>query len=178
MFFGIVVSALAGICAAAEPADSRKTAVELNLPDAEIVAAFRRAATQNVLAAVNPKVFDGYWSVCADGKGYGYGCTYPSLDGHQMTDALLFLGQADVVKANWAYVRKFQRPGGELPIAILPESAGKLIGPVPTQSRVDANGGLYRHWVPGDPLRAGRSDVYPKRGRHLSVHARSSVAAP
>ena len=63
-----------------------------------------------MLAAVNPKVFFGYFSVCADGKGYGYGNTYPSLDGHQMTDALLWLGQVDVAKANWNYVRKFQRP--------------------------------------------------------------------
>src|SRR5208283_3235674 len=75
-----------------------------NLPDRLIVEAYRRAATQNVLAAVNPKVFPGYWSVCADGVGFGYGNTYPSLDGHQMTDALLFLGQYDVVKANWDYV--------------------------------------------------------------------------
>ncbi len=146
--------------ARAAPAEAPKIAATLNLPDAEIVAAFQRAATQNVLAAVNPKVFDGYWSVCADGKGYGYGCIYPSLDGHQMTDALLFLGQVGVVKANWAYVRKFQRPGGELPIAILPKLAGKVIGPRPTQSPVDANGGLYRHWVPGDPLRALAGPTY------------------
>lgn len=66
--------------------------------------AYERAAVQNVLAAVNPRVFPGYWSVCADGQGFGYGNTYPSLDGHQMTDALLWLSQVEVVKANWDYV--------------------------------------------------------------------------
>jgi hypothetical protein len=160
MCFCAAILSIVAACAAAAPAESQQTAVTLDLPDAEIVAAFQQAATRNVLAAINPKVFDGYWSVCADGKGYGYGCTYPSLDGHQMTDALLFLGQVGVVKANWAYVRRFQRPGGELPMAILPAMAGKLISPPPTQARVDANGGLYRHWVPGDPLRALAGPTY------------------
>ena len=92
--------------------------------------------------------------------GFGYGNTYPSLDGHQMTDALLFLDQVEVVKANWAYVRKFQRPSGQLPLAILPANAGTTLGPRANQSTVDANGGLYRHWVPGDPLRALSSPTY------------------
>jgi hypothetical protein len=124
----------------------------LDLPDQEIVLAYQRAATQNVLAAVNPKVFFGYFSVCADGIGFGYGNTYPSLDGHQMSDALLRLGQVDVVKANWDYVRKFQRPNGQLPLAIFPAQAG--------QANVDANGGLYAHWVPGNPLRALAGPTY------------------
>ena len=67
----------------------RPSGVSLELPDQEIMQAYERAAVQNVLAAVNPKVFYGYWSVCADGQGFGYRYTYPSLDGHQMTDALL-----------------------------------------------------------------------------------------
>ena len=28
-------------------------------------------------------------TVCADGRGFGYGNSYPSLDGHQLTDALI-----------------------------------------------------------------------------------------
>lgn len=129
------------------------------IPDAEIGVAYERAAVQNVLAAVNPKVFAGYWSVCADGQGFGYGNTYPSLDGHQMTDALLWLGQADVVKANWDYVRSFQRPNGELPLAIFPSNAGKQAAPgqLPTDQN---NGGLYQHWVPGNPLAALADPTY------------------
>jgi hypothetical protein len=50
----------------------------IDLPDTELVAAYDSAAAKNVLAAVNPKVFPGYWSVCADGKGFGYGNSYPS----------------------------------------------------------------------------------------------------
>jgi len=130
------------------------------LPDPLLVEAYERAAVQNVLAAVNPLVFHGYFSVCADGQGFGYGCSYPSLDGHQMTDALLWLGQVDTVKANFAYVRTFQRPNGQLPLAILPPSAGQLIGPVGSQSPVDPNGGLYAHWVRGDPLRALAGPTY------------------
>ena len=103
-----------------------------------------------MLAAVNPKVFDGYWCVCADGQGFGYGNTYPSLDGNQMTDALLFLGRVEVVKANWDYVRKFQRPNGKLPIAIFPARAGQVIGLRNMQSKIDANGAALR------PLGAGR----------------------
>lgn len=126
----------------------------INVPDQLIVEAYEKAASQNVLAAVNPKVFFGYFSVCADGIGFGYGFTYPSLDGHQMSDALLWLGQMDVVKANWDYVKKYQKNNGELPIAIFPEWKGKLIGPEGYQAKVDSNGGLYKHWVPGNPLRS------------------------
>lgn len=124
------------------------------LPDALLAEAYARAATQNVLAAVDASIFPGYWSVCADGQGFGYGNTFPSLDGHQMADALLWLGQLDVVRANWDYVRGFQRPDGQLPLAILPGLAGQEIGDEGAKSRLEPNGGLYRHWVPGDPLRA------------------------
>jgi GNAT superfamily N-acetyltransferase len=130
------------------------------LPDPLIAEAYQKAAELNVLAAVNPKVFPGYFSVCADGHGFGYGNTYPSLDGHQMSDALLWLGQPDVVKANWNYVKSFQHPDGRLPLAILPASAGKNIGPAGYPGVVDSNGGLYTHWVPGDPLAALASPTY------------------
>lgn len=130
------------------------SASTLDLPDAAIVSACSRAATQNVLAAVDPGVFSGYWSVCADRQGFGRGNTYPSLDGHQMSDALLWLGQGEVVKANWDYVRSFQKPNGRLPLAILP-GAKEVYG-----QPVEPNGGFYTHWVPGDPLRALGSTTY------------------
>jgi hypothetical protein len=130
------------------------------LPDDLLGEAYAKAAAQNVLAAVNPRVFPGYWSVCADGRGFGYGNTYPSLDGHQMTDALLWLGQVDTVRQNWDYVRRFQRDDGSLPLAILPASAGKDIGPKGYPGIVAENGGLYRHWVPGNPLAALAGPTY------------------
>jgi len=106
-----------------------------------------------VLAAVNSKVFPGYWSVCADGQGFGYGNTYPSLDGHQMTDALLWLGQVDVVKANWDYVlgSSARRFAAARHPAVHGREARRGWEALST---VDANGGLYTHWVPGNPLRA------------------------
>lgn len=131
-----------------------------DLPDTEIVSAYEQAAVRNVLAAVNDAVFPGYWSVCADGQGFGFGNTYPSLDGHQMADALLWLGQTGTVRANWEYVRSFQRPNGLLPLAILPSMAGKPVGDGEAMATVDANGGLYQHWVPGNPLAALAGPTY------------------
>jgi hypothetical protein len=148
------------ICAALSPAESRAGVPVLNIPDVGISTAFQRAATQNVLPAVNPNVFPGYWSVCADGIGYGYGYTYPSLDGHQMTDALLALGQITTVKQNFAYVKTFEKPNGLLPLAIFPDQKGQLIGSMGYYAQVDANGGLYTHWIPGNPLGATGSTTY------------------
>jgi hypothetical protein len=137
-----------------------QTSFNIDVPDRLVSEAYEKAAVQNVLAAVNPKIFYGYFSVCADGIGFGYGYTYPSLDGHQMSDALLWLGQLDVVKANWEYVKKFQKSNGELPIGIFPDMPGKIFGPPGFQSQVDSNGGLYKHWVPGQPLRALAGTTY------------------
>ncbi|MBM4088034.1 MAG: hypothetical protein FJ276_01190 [Planctomycetes bacterium] len=131
-----------------------------DLPDESLVETYRRAAIDNVLKAVNPRVFPGYFSVCADGQGFGYGNSYPSLDGHQMTDALLWLGQFDVARQNWDFVRSFQQADGRLPLAILPSLAGQEIGSAESKAVVAANGGLYEHWVPGNPLAALASPTY------------------
>src|ERR1019366_7885559 len=76
------------LMAAATAAGKRRNAPLL--PDRLICDAYEKAAEQNIMAAVNPRIFPGYFSVCADGRGFGYGNTYPSLDGHQLTDALLW----------------------------------------------------------------------------------------
>ena len=116
----------------------------IDLPDTSLARTYERAAVQNVLAAVNPQVFFGYFSVCADGHGFGYGNTYPSLDGHQLSDALLWLGQVGVVEANWQYVRSFQRDDGLLPIAIFPALPGKDIGPKGYPGIISPNGATVR----------------------------------
>ncbi|MBI5282409.1 MAG: hypothetical protein HY858_12060 [Candidatus Solibacter usitatus] len=134
--------------------------VEPDLPDPLLAEAYQQAARRNVLASVNPAVFPGYFSVCADGRGFGYGNTYPSLDGHQLTDALLRLGQTETALLNFDYVRRFQRPDGSLPIAVLPAEAGKTIGPAGYTATVDPNGGLYTHWVPANPLAALAAPTY------------------
>jgi len=142
------------------PLSASAQSPEIDIPDTLLAATFRHAAVQNVLAAVNPGVFFGYFSVCADGHGFGYGYTYPSLDGHQMSDALLWLNRADVVRANWDYVKSFQRGDGLLPLAIFPGMGGKDIGPKGYPGIVAPNGGLYVHWVPGNPLEALASPTY------------------
>ncbi|MHB0957059.1 MAG: hypothetical protein ACYC0X_14065 [Pirellulaceae bacterium] len=141
-----------------------------DLPAQELVETYRRAAADNVLAAVNPRVFPGYFSVCADGQGFGYGNSYPSLDGHQMSAALLWLGQLEVVRQNWDYVRSFQQPNGRLPLAILPSLAGQKIGPAHAQGTVDLNGGLYEHWVPGNPLAALASPTFVQNADAIYRH--------
>jgi len=163
--FLIIVFLMAVVChfaGAAQDKDAKQLSYGIwpSLPDPDIFLCYKEAAGRNVIAAVNPRVFFGYWSVCADGQGFGYGYTYPSLDGHQMTDALLWLGRVDVVKANWDYVRTFQRPDGSLPIAILPNLAGKQAGEGDHLAPVAANGGLYAHWVPGNPLQALADPTY------------------
>jgi hypothetical protein len=120
------------------------------LPDAGIAEAYEKACVQNVLAAVDDSVFPGYFSVCADRNGFGRGYSYPSLDGHQLTDALLMLGRAETARRNFAYVRTFQKPDGRLPLAILPG-----VKDVSGQA-VDPNGGLYTHWVQTSTRRARR----------------------
>jgi len=69
--WGLVVMLLGLLSQASLLAEPVTTWPEM--PDPEIATAYQRAAVQNVLAAVNPKVFPGYWSVCADGQGFGYG---------------------------------------------------------------------------------------------------------
>jgi hypothetical protein len=157
--FGLVVLSLVLASHVSLAAPAALSVPRPEIPDAEVAAAYERAAVQNVLAAVNPKVFSGYWSVCADGRGFGYGNTYPSLDGHQMTDALLWLGKVEVVKANWDYVRSFQRPSGLLPLAIFPAHAAKGTD-ASTRASDPNNGGLYQHWVPGNPLAALADPTY------------------
>ena len=49
-----------------------------------------------------------------------------------------------MVEANWDYVRKFQKPNGQLPFAIWP----------------DQNKLWFVHHVPGDPLRALSGPTY------------------
>ncbi len=132
----------------------------IDIPDGLIAEAYEKAALQNVLACVNDSVFPGYFSVCADGRSFGYGYTYPSIDGHQLTDALLMLDQLETVLLNWDYVRSFQRPDGQLPLAIFPDRKGGIIGARGFNAPVDSNGGFYRHWVPNDPLRAASSTTY------------------
>jgi hypothetical protein len=151
---------MTGLCALIGFRTANAQISRIDLPDRDLVEAYDSAAVKNVIASLNPAVFLGYWSVCADGKGFGFGNSYPSLDGHQLADALLWLNKENEVRSNWAYVRSFQRDDGLLPLAILPSLAGKMIGPEGTQAPVSANGGLYRHWVPGNPLEALASITY------------------
>jgi hypothetical protein len=123
------------------------------LNDPMLIDAYHFAVEQNILASLNPDVFFGYFSVCASGGGHGTNTTYPGLDWGQTAEALLWLGRFAEVLASWQYVRTFLREDGLLPFAILPNLAGQTV-PVyeKYQLNVSANGGLYVHWMPGNPL--------------------------
>ena len=49
-----------------------------DLPDGQIVEAYEKAARQNVLAAVNPKVFFGYFSVAPTARGLAMAIPIPA----------------------------------------------------------------------------------------------------
>ena len=125
----------------------------------ELAEAYRQSADKSVLAALNPKIFFGYFSVCADpSQGHGFNTTFPGLDWGQSAEALLWLGRRAEVLASWAYVKTFLREDGLLPFAIVPDQAGtttQMALPKHTQTypfTVAANGGAYCHWFPGNPL--------------------------
>jgi len=78
---GIALLAMLEVVNVAVAGETMATPGRVNLPDKEIARAYDRAARQNVLAAVNHKIFFGYWSVCADGKGFGYGNHFATCSG-------------------------------------------------------------------------------------------------
>ncbi|MDD5705646.1 MAG: hypothetical protein PHR35_06955 [Kiritimatiellae bacterium] len=120
----------------------------------ELEEAYRQAAEKSVLAALNPKVFFGYFSVTADGVGHGNDTTFPGLDWGQSADALLWLGRTAEVLASWDYVKGMQRDDGLLPFAIIPRLAGKTAAMAENCTlTADARGAVYAHWVPCNPLR-------------------------
>ena len=128
----------------------------MQIPDQlppDITEAYQAAAEKNVLAALNPKIFFGYFSVCADGKGHGGNTTFPGLDWGQSAEALLWLGRKAEVLASWEYVKKFQREDGLLPFAIIPDIAGKTIEIFGYPMTATAGGAAFTHWAPGNPLR-------------------------
>jgi hypothetical protein len=125
----------------------------------ELAEAYRQCADKNILAALNPKIFFGYFSVCADpSQGHGHDTTFPGLDWGQSAEALLWLGRTAEVLASWEYVKPFLREDGLLPFAIVPSQAGTTVQmalPKKTETypfTVAANGGAYCHWFPGNPL--------------------------
>ncbi|HND63003.1 MAG TPA: hypothetical protein PLB90_16110 [Opitutaceae bacterium] len=125
----------------------------------ELAEAYRECADRNVLAALNPKIFFGYFSVCADpSQGHGHDTTFPGLDWGQSAEALLWLGRRAEVLASWDYVKTFLREDGLLPFAIVPGQAGTTVQmklPQKDESypfTVEKNGGAYCHWFPGNPL--------------------------
>ena len=85
----VILAFLQGICSLSDSQTSNQSAAkpdsgkikvwQIDLPDSLIVEAYKKASTQNVPAAVNPNVFPGYFSVCADGKGFYASLHHPCI---------------------------------------------------------------------------------------------------
>jgi hypothetical protein len=123
-----------------------------DIPDPLLAEAYDKSASLNILRSVNHEIFHGYFSVCADGVGHGKNNTFPGLDWGQSAEALLWLGQDDVVRASWEYVKSFQREDGLIPFAIIPDQAGKTVPVLNYPLKVEDRGAVYVHWEPGNAL--------------------------
>ena len=89
--------------------------------------AYQQTAENNVLAALNPKIYFGFFSVCADGVDHGRDNTFPGLDWGQSAEALLWLGRKAEVLASWDFVKTHQREGWLVPFAIFLEMKSKTV---------------------------------------------------
>ncbi|HBG28943.1 MAG: hypothetical protein A2Y10_03555 [Planctomycetes bacterium GWF2_41_51] len=120
---------------------------EVYLPDSLLTEAYVQSARNNVMAAEKPQFYEGFFSVCVDGKYHGGndGITFPGLDWGQIMEALLWLGQNKKVLASWNYVKQYVRSDGKVPFVISPLDAGR--------GQFEKNGALFEHWCPGNPLR-------------------------
>ena len=93
----------------------------------DLAEAYQQAAEKNVLAALNPKLYFGFFSVCADGAGHGPDNTFPGLDWGQSAEALLWLGRKAEVLASWDFVKTHQREDWLVPFAIFLEMKSKPV---------------------------------------------------
>jgi len=119
---------------------------DIDLPDPFLREAYVQSVRHNVMAAEKPQFYEGYFSVCVDGKYHGGddGITFPGLDWGQILEALLWLGQFPKVLAAWNYVKQFVRDDGKVPFVISPRDAGR--------GQYEKNGARFEHWCPGNPL--------------------------
>lgn len=144
-----------------------------------VAEAYGAAAEKNILAALNPQVYFGFCSVCADGVGHGGDNTFPGLDWGQTAEALLWLGRGAEVRASWEYVKQFQRADGLLPFAILPSAAGQTTlasGKYPLV--IADNGAVFTHWVPGNPLRTLANVTFLLLGEAIHEHTGDAAWLP
>ncbi|MCC6579575.1 MAG: hypothetical protein IT440_03980 [Phycisphaeraceae bacterium] len=147
-----------------------------NLPDPLIAEAYEQAIRRNVLPALDPRIFFGYFSVCADHRGHGANTTYPGLDWGQSCDALLWLGRTAEVLASWNYVRAFQRGDGLVPFAILPDYAGKTLdASAGCKLTVESNGAVFLHWVPNNPLGVLANVTFLRAAEAIYRHTQDSA---
>src|SRR4051812_30750816 len=64
--------------------------------------------------------YPGHFTVTVDGRHFGSSTTWPGLDSWEMAGAYLLLGEHQLVRDYFAFVRGGQRGDGNIPMAILP----------------------------------------------------------
>jgi hypothetical protein len=145
------------------------------IKDAEIRAGLEAAIAKNLIPAATERHYPGYFTITADGGGYGSDTTWPGLDSWQMAGAYLLLGRTRLVLDYFEFVRASQRKDGNIPFAIFNDSTrpgGCLRGlkypddlftyQPPKREGVPASSqetrawiGLFEHWqTKGYPLGA------------------------
>ncbi|HNX15201.1 MAG TPA: hypothetical protein PK854_10225 [Oscillospiraceae bacterium] len=148
--------------------------------DPEIRAGVRAAIEKNLIPACHERAYPGHFSICADGKSYGEYATWPRFISWQMVGAYLLLGMKQIALGYFDFVEKSQREDGAVPFIIAraedhisPESrwtyARGMRWPedIFTYTPKDKNYkpeqyiGLFRHWMPQNPLSMQGTITYP-----------------
>jgi hypothetical protein len=97
-------------------------AVVRAIEDAEIRAGVEAAIAKNLIPAATEQHYPGYFTITADGSGYGGDTTWPGLDSWQMAGAYLLLGRTRLVLDYFEFVRASQRKDGNIPFGIFNDS--------------------------------------------------------
>ena len=115
------------------------------------------AIERTLLPAMSHAAYPGHFTVTVDGRHFGSDTTWPGLDSWEMAGAYLLLGQRDLVRDYFAFVKAAQREEDEnIPFAIFPGDARPpamdtyLRGMRFPQDVYSYRGrkwiGLYEHW--------------------------------
>ena len=83
---------------------------------AGVVAAVERTLRPAMARPAHP----GHFTVTVDGRQFGSDTTWPGLDSWEMAGAYLLLGQGQLVRDYFAFVKAAQRGDGNVPFAIFP----------------------------------------------------------
>ncbi len=101
-------------------AEDQVKSILSQVKDPAIKAGLDAAVHKNLLPAAVETQYPGFFTICADGGGFGSDTTWPGLDSWQMAGAYLLLGKTRLVEDYFAFVKASQAADGNIPFAIFP----------------------------------------------------------